>query len=114
MPYKDIAQQKAAQQDWYRENRSAVRDGRRARRARLRQMVDDLKRDAPCMDCVTVYPPYVTDYHHRDPLVKSAGVAKLVGDLRSEARILVEIAKCDLLCANCHRVREYKDNPRFN
>lgn len=44
-------------------------------------------------------------WHHRDPLDKVADVSRLGS--YSKKRILAEIAKCDLMCANCHAVETY-------
>lgn len=60
-------------------------------------------KDKPCMDCGIQYPPFVMDFDHRDPSTKKFHfqVAKNWKDT------LTEIAKCDLVCSNCHRVRTY-------
>jgi len=42
------------------------------------------------------------EFHHRDADSKEFGIAQ-GGILRSWAAILAEAAKCDLVCANCHR-----------
>ena len=41
------------------------------------------------------------DFHHRDPAQKDV----TIGQVRhwSRERLTVEIAKCDIVCANCHR-----------
>lgn len=60
----------------------------------------------PCEDCGGKFPPFVMDWHHRDPKEKSFPVS--AGSFRHSKRsILAEMAKCVLLCANCHRIREY-------
>jgi hypothetical protein len=46
---------------------------------------------------------YPLDFHHRDPATKLFGVSAGVSSGRSVARLLAEIAKCDLLCASCHK-----------
>ena len=52
------------------------------------------------------------DFHHRDHHTKptnstgssrSMSIARLIYRGWSKERMLVEVAKCDLLCANCHR-----------
>ena len=63
-------------------------------------------KDKPCADCGIQYPPYVMEFHHLDPTLKMFGLGQ--GRFREgRERILAEIAKCVLLCANCHRHREY-------
>jgi hypothetical protein len=44
------------------------------------------------------------DFDHRDPSQKRARVTAMIGRAGT-ARILAEAAKCDIVCANCHRVR---------
>lgn len=41
------------------------------------------------------------DFHHRDRDEKSFNVMEML--TRSEQMLRDEIAKCDVLCANCHR-----------
>lgn len=73
-----------------------------------REWLDTLK-NRPCTRCGIVYPPYVTDWHHRDKKDKKFGIGK--GSFRqSKKAILEEIEKCDLYCANCHRIIEYEVN----
>ena len=74
------------------------------RYARGRALVDSAK-DVPCMDCGVRYPPYVMDFDHRDPSVKFLGVGMMTH--RSPAKIIEEIAKCDVVCSNCHRIRTH-------
>ena len=42
------------------------------------------------------------EFHHRDPTTKEFGIGDFNGSRR---RLLAEVDKCDLLCANCHRLR---------
>lgn len=51
--------------------------------------------------------PNCLDYHHTDPRTKTTEVSKLVSQEIPPHIILDEIAKCILLCANCHRVEEW-------
>lgn len=48
----------------------------------------------------------IFDFHHVHPEEKEYTWAKL--RLFSDARILQELAKCELLCANCHRLKHYE------
>lgn len=47
--------------------------------------------------------PAVLDWHHLDPLEKTAGVAQLISRCRSKKAIKAEIDKCVCVCSNCHR-----------
>jgi len=70
-----------------------------------REWLESLK-NRPCDRCHIAYASYVLDWHHRNPGEKSFSLGR-GGWLYSKQRILDEIVKCDLLCANCHRIVEY-------
>jgi len=55
-----------------------------------------------CAKCGYKKYPEVLEFHHRDPSQKDFNVSKK-GLTRSWERTKMEIEKCDLLCANCHR-----------
>ena len=59
----------------------------------------------PCTDCNKSYPPYVMQFDHRPGEIKSNEVGTMLGC--SEDKIASEIAKCDLVCANCHAIRTW-------
>ena len=42
------------------------------------------------------------DFHHRDPSTKSFGIANS-GNCIAWELVQIELDKCDLVCANCHR-----------
>jgi hypothetical protein len=48
------------------------------------------------------------EFHHREPKLKEIVVSKALDWGWSIERILNEIAKCDVLCANCHRKQHWK------
>jgi len=50
----------------------------------------------------------VYEFHHLDPTQKDVSWTKL--RLRSKDKIHKELSKCVLLCANCHRIRHYKNS----
>jgi len=63
----------------------------------------------PCMDCKKKYPYYVMDFDHRDPKKKKFALSKVVGKSCTLKKTLqIEINKCDVVCANCHRIRTQK------
>lgn len=100
------AQQKAI----YHDESTGEKKLRRERNKRwARKQVDDLrefKEGKACTDCGCVYPPYVLDFDHRDPTTKEFNIAMHVRQV-SRQRLLDEIAKCDIVCANCHRIRTF-------
>ena len=77
----------------------------RKRTKRRRQAtILDRCRAVPCSDCGERYPPCAMDFDHRDPSTKRAAVTRMIGRAGTQ-RLLDEIAKCDIVCANCHRLR---------
>lgn len=78
-------------------------DRKRARWQEHARLLDQL-RDAPCADCGRRLPPCAMDFDHRDPLTKRDAVTRMAGRAGA-ATILAEVAKCDIVCANCHRSR---------
>lgn len=83
--------------DWV--NRKAIN------KAAVRDLIIQAKA-IPCMDCGVRYPPYVMDLDHRDPITKKYPPAQMAGNVGIIAA-REEIAKCDVVCSNCHRARTY-------
>lgn len=83
--------------------RTRLRDARH----RNREIIQQAKR-VPCADCGREYPPYVMDFDHRPGEEKCFNLSMgLACGLRSEL-IKAEMAKCDVVCSNCHRIRTFK------
>jgi hypothetical protein len=70
------------------------------RRELMRQM-----KSRPCADCGVQYPYYAMDFDHREGEIKKYELSRV--EQMSLHTILREIEKCDVVCANCHRVRTY-------
>jgi hypothetical protein len=77
------------------------------RRWRYHADVLDQLRSVPCSDCGGRFAQCSMDFDHSDPSKKSARVPSLVGRASLD-RILAEAAKCDIVCANCHRLRTFR------
>jgi len=59
------------------------------------------------MDCGGRFEPHQMDFDHRDPSTKSFGLTKGRVMLMATAKVPAEVAKCDVVCANCHRMRTF-------
>ncbi len=57
-------------------------------------------KDKPCSDCHQKFVPDAMEWDH----VRGDKVGH-IGNLGSKKAVLIEIAKCDLVCANCHAIR---------
>lgn len=81
-----------------------------ALRAPRQAIVDEVKRESGCVDC-GLHPEVlqVLEFDHRQDETKLFDVSDRMtsGSLEDLKR---EIAKCDVVCANCHRVRTVKQN----
>lgn len=73
--------------------------------AKKRTMIQEYKK-VPCADCGETYPPYVMDFDHREGEEKLFLVSKV--QHHGKQKILDEIAKCDVVCSNCHRERTHQ------
>lgn len=60
----------------------------------------------PCDDCGVQYPPYVMQFDHRDPTTKKFNLSR--AEKYPKQQVLEEIAKCDVVCANCHAERTFE------
>lgn len=110
MAYKDPEDQRKYARKHYLDNKElykarAVKHNR-ATHARVRELVLKAK-DIPCADCDMKYPSYVMQFDHLDPDGKLFNIANWSGKRYSVARVLLEIAKCEVVCANCHAIRTY-------
>ena len=96
-------------QEWRRKYNEATKTKRQLRgmerRRVAKEFVDALK-NAPCADCGNVFHPVAMDFDHVGD-DKVMGVSTLVGSAYNLDLIREEIAKCELVCANCHRVRTH-------
>jgi hypothetical protein len=95
--------------NYYLGNNQASKKASRQRKDRelVKQYIVKYKESKPCADCNMCYPYYVMDFDHLPEFKKSFGIG---GTYQSMTRVLKEIAKCEVVCANCHRVRTFKRN----
>jgi len=85
-----------------RRSDSSYRCQRRRRVERKQRLVE--ARGGRCEDCGYDVSVAALEFHHRDSKTKEFGVGNFNG---SWERLVAEAAKCDLLCANCHRRRHH-------
>lgn len=83
----------------------------RKHRAERFVWLDEVK-NSPCLDCGQKFPPECMDFDHRVPATKLFDVSLGVVSGRSVESVKEEIAKCDLICANCHRIRTARQQNR--
>ena len=98
---------KPCRAEYDKENYQKNRERRREQTKYLRQSnvrkLHEYKEAHPCADCGNHFPAVCMDFDHTGS-DKEANVADLV-TRRSWERLQEELAKCELVCANCHRIR---------
>ena len=85
-------------------HRDNVRRINTTQREALREKMLEYLESHPCQDCGNT-DVRVLEFDHRDPSDKADDVSALMRKRISWALILNEISKCDVVCANCHRIR---------
>jgi hypothetical protein len=90
---------------WYQKNidaeRKRLRSSNKRRQAELVLWFENYKSGLSCK-CGEADAACL-DFHHSNPKEKEFEISNGVRSGYSKNRILEEIAKCDILCANCHR-----------
>ena len=92
---------------WYRataRGQAKHKEFERQRAAQKLSAISTLKLEVGCADCGYVEDPVALDFDHvADDKVE--GVARMVSKHLSIEDILGEAEKCEVVCANCHRIR---------
>ena len=109
MPYKNIEERReyarAYGRDYYQRNRQHLlakqAEKNRRLRERQRQWLIDYKKGLSCVRCGESHPATL-QFHHRNQQEKEFEISLYTALGFSKARLLAEIEKCDVICANCH------------
>lgn len=108
MPYKDPEKRRAYRRKWYSKNKDTEKEHVRKRKAKIRKWFSSHKKNLKCFKCNENHPATL-EFHHKSNN-KEMGVGKMVAEGSSINRILNEIKKCCVLCANCHKKEHYRGN----
>jgi len=93
---------------WRQNNNEKNQENIRNRKLKTRQAIWEYKEQRGCSQC-NEKDPRCLDFHHRNPKEKSYHISLGLSNKLSLETLMKEIAKCDLLCRNCH----VKLNPRI-
>ena len=91
--------------DWYKRNKKKVIDRANLQKEIIKQEIYKIKESVPCADCGIFYPHYVMDFDHL--FDKKFNISTNI-KRKGRRQLLAEIAKCEVVCSNCHRIRTYK------
>jgi hypothetical protein len=94
--------------------RACVRESGRAsrslwlvrRKRHNRELIQKLKVERGCADCGYNKHPAALDFDHLPENSKLDRVSAMT--MASLEKLLAELVKCEVVCANCHRVRTYE------
>jgi len=116
MPKKfaSVEERRAYWNNWHENNKhredykKKQADTKRRIRKERRDWFQELKKDLTCSKC-GIKDFRVLDFHHRDRERKDMEVSNMVRLRWSKEKILEEMSKCDVLCANCHRIEHSEE-----
>lgn len=95
---KGSARHYAANKDYYRKRNSA-------QAKRITNYIRAAKIAKLCADCKLSHPYWRLDFDHLDGAKKTAVLSSSRVRFWGLERVKLEMAKCELVCANCHRDR---------
>ena len=105
MPSKDPELNRKWKREHYHRNKEQYLARNKAKKERIYDFIVATK-DVPCKDCNVKFPPECMDFDHVEDN-KLYNVSGLRG-FGSFKKLKEEIAKCEIVCANCHRIRTKK------
>jgi hypothetical protein len=112
MPHKDRERRAAYSREygkrWYQSHKQEVVERRKKRQKDIWNWFRTYKSGLSCMDCGISHPA-VLQFHHRDRADKSFTISKVINRASSLKQITDEIAKCDVVCVNCHAKRHWSE-----
>lgn len=92
----------------YHNNKEYYFSRNKKRKLKAREFILSFLKENPCVVCGEA-DIVVLEFDHLDPKLKSANIAVLINSAYGLPSIKKEIAKCQVLCANCHKRKTAKD-----
>jgi hypothetical protein len=92
----------------YESTKDVYSSNARKRRLELKRWMKDYKKNLSCKNCPEDHPSCL-QFHHRDPKEKEMCLSHAQKSGWCIDRLQKEIAKCDVLCANCHFKHHYNE-----
>ena len=90
---------------YYRAHREEELERVKDRQRKAVEVLRELRR-MPCADRGSEFTPYLMDFDHKESGGKSFWLLQRAGSV-SHARLIAELEKCDIVCANCHRAHTH-------
>ena len=108
MGYKDREKQKDASRQHYLNNKDKVRARTDKRIKQRTAVLEEMKEGLSCEVCSEDRIPTL-DFHHDDPMIKKFSIGNFVRSGFTVKELVEEVAKCRILCSNCHRIYHYEE-----
>lgn len=110
VPFKDLEKKreyyKKYNKIWYQKNKAKRKKQIYKRKAKLKSWFKEYKATLSCLDCGNNNTK-VLQFHHRISIGRYGKRVSYYLKSHSKKRIMEEVLKCDILCANCHLLRHH-------
>ncbi len=91
----------------YQENTQYYVDKARKRKQDIRTLIVEAKTNKTCPDCGDSYSPWQMGFDHLPGKEKLFELSSMKALSASKQAVLDEIAKCEVVCHNCHADRTH-------
>lgn len=101
---------------WYPKNKKRHATYVRRNKLRVAEFIEGYKKARACIDCgfSGKKHPYVLDFDHLPAkYAKRFTIGSWSHSVLSVEAVKQEIEKCELVCANCHRIRTFSRERRY-
>ncbi len=114
MPFKDKEKRREYRKEymrgWYQENKAKHIAYVRNRDKKIKDWLKEYKKTLQCEECGENHPACL-DFHHINPKEKTFALGR-INKFLSIKLLQNEIAKCRVLCANCHRKEHHEQREK--
>jgi hypothetical protein len=112
MPYKDPEVRRQKHKEYakkhYEENKVSIIKKAHVQKKITTAKFAEFKATNSCVTCGENHPATL-DFHHVEKSHKNKKLHNLVKDGHTWKRIMEEVDKCVVLCANCHRIHHHEE-----
>jgi hypothetical protein len=75
---------------------------------KINSFIKSYKAATPCVDCGHNFNYYVMQFDHLPQYIKNFNISNFSDYTRDVTKVIEEMKKCDLVCANCHAERSHQ------